>query len=192
MPFCIRSTWKIPTSVTLPGSVDGRFYISRRASCFTNIAERSARSFPSIHRIHPEEELRSVLLEECPRMAEALSHFGASWADAVVSSVIGDSPERTNLAGLWRALLQLPRAVRARWRARQLAAIRTRKHSAARSAATSATGSHAFLFARKALRSLRLAVPDLPSDSRRRSLYVSNGDRARTTDGPASDRASRF
>jgi O-antigen biosynthesis protein len=51
------------------------------------------------------------------------SHFGASWADAVVSSVMGNSPERTNLAGLWRASLQLPGAVRARWRARQLAAI---------------------------------------------------------------------
>jgi hypothetical protein len=36
---------------------------------------------------------------------------------------MGDSPERTNLSGLWRALLQLPGAVRARWNARQLAAI---------------------------------------------------------------------
>jgi glycosyltransferase involved in cell wall biosynthesis len=52
-----------------------------------------------------------------------LSHLGAAWADAVVSTVMGDSPERTNLAGLWRALLQLPMAMRARWRARQLAAL---------------------------------------------------------------------
>lgn len=52
-----------------------------------------------------------------------MSHFGASWADAVVSAIMGDSPERTNLAGLWRALLQLPGALRARWSARQLSAV---------------------------------------------------------------------
>ena len=52
-----------------------------------------------------------------------LGHFGSSWADAVVSAVVRDSPERTNLAGLWRALLQLPGALNARWRARQRAAV---------------------------------------------------------------------
>lgn len=52
-----------------------------------------------------------------------LSHFANSWADAVVSVVMGDSPERTNLLGLWRALLQLPGALRSRWRARQRSAV---------------------------------------------------------------------
>jgi O-antigen biosynthesis protein len=52
-----------------------------------------------------------------------LAHFGTSWADAVVSVAVGDSPERANLAGLWRALLQLPSAMGARWRARTLAAV---------------------------------------------------------------------
>ncbi len=58
-------------------------------------------------------------IHEWPRF---LSHLASAWADAVVSAVMGDSPERTNLSGLWRALLQLPGALRARWNARQLAA----------------------------------------------------------------------
>ena len=48
-------------------------------------------------------------IHEWPRF---LGHFFFAWADAVVSAVMGDSPERTNLAGLWRALLQLPGAFR--------------------------------------------------------------------------------
>jgi GT2 family glycosyltransferase len=59
-------------------------------------------------------------IHEWPRF---LGHLGSAWADAVVSTVMGDSPERTNLAGLWRALLQLPAAIHARWHARTLAAI---------------------------------------------------------------------
>lgn len=54
-------------------------------------------------------------------------HFAASWADAAVSVVIGDSPERTNLPGLWRALFQLPSAIGARWRSRKLAAVSDRE-----------------------------------------------------------------
>jgi GT2 family glycosyltransferase len=51
------------------------------------------------------------------------SHFCYSWADAVVSLFFGDSPERTNLRGLWRAFLQIHEASSARWRARSLARI---------------------------------------------------------------------
>jgi O-antigen biosynthesis protein len=59
-------------------------------------------------------------IHEWPRF---LGHLGSAWADAAVSTVMGDSPERTNLAGLWRALLQLPGAIQARWRAKTLAVI---------------------------------------------------------------------
>ena len=59
-------------------------------------------------------------IHEWPRF---LGHLVFAWADAVVSAVMGDSPERTNLSGLWRALLQLPGALKARWRARQLAVV---------------------------------------------------------------------
>lgn len=52
-----------------------------------------------------------------------LEHFTASWADAVVSVVIGESPERTTLGGLSRALVSTPQALRARWCARGLAAL---------------------------------------------------------------------
>ncbi len=37
--------------------------------------------------------------------------------------LFGDSPERATLKGIWRACLQLPEAVRSRWRARTLAVI---------------------------------------------------------------------
>lgn len=52
-----------------------------------------------------------------------LSHFANAWADAIVSVVMGDSPERANLLGLWRAALQLPKAIAACWRAMSLAAV---------------------------------------------------------------------
>jgi glycosyltransferase involved in cell wall biosynthesis len=51
------------------------------------------------------------------------AHFLCSWADAVVSLFFGESPERANLRGMLRACLQLPGALRARWRARSLAEI---------------------------------------------------------------------
>ena len=52
-----------------------------------------------------------------------LAHFVASWADATVSIAMGESPERANFAGLFRAAAQLPSAMRARWRARTLSAV---------------------------------------------------------------------
>jgi GT2 family glycosyltransferase/glycosyltransferase involved in cell wall biosynthesis len=51
------------------------------------------------------------------------AHFFFTWAGALLSVPFGDEPGRPNLLGMWRAFLQLPQAVHARWRARQLAAI---------------------------------------------------------------------
>jgi hypothetical protein len=51
------------------------------------------------------------------------SHFFFTFAGALLSVLFGDSPERANLAGLWRAFLQLPSALRSRAQARALATI---------------------------------------------------------------------
>lgn len=51
------------------------------------------------------------------------SHFLFALGDAAVSALFGDSPHRGSARGIWRAFLQLPRAVVSRWRARSLAAI---------------------------------------------------------------------
>jgi GT2 family glycosyltransferase/glycosyltransferase involved in cell wall biosynthesis len=51
------------------------------------------------------------------------AHFFFTWAGALLSVPFGDEPERPNLLGIWRAFLQLPQAMRSRWRARQLATI---------------------------------------------------------------------
>ncbi len=51
------------------------------------------------------------------------AHFLYSWAGAVLSVAAGDSLERAGFDGLARAFLQLPEALRARWRARSLAAV---------------------------------------------------------------------
>jgi GT2 family glycosyltransferase/glycosyltransferase involved in cell wall biosynthesis len=59
-------------------------------------------------------------IHEWPRM---WSHFFFTFAGAVLSVFFGDSPERPNLWGLWKAFLQLPGALRARTQARELAAI---------------------------------------------------------------------
>ncbi len=50
-------------------------------------------------------------------------HFVFSFAGAVVSGWSGDTPGRASAAGILRAFLQLPRALRSRWKARSLAAI---------------------------------------------------------------------
>jgi GT2 family glycosyltransferase/glycosyltransferase involved in cell wall biosynthesis len=52
-----------------------------------------------------------------------LPHFFFTWAGAAISVIFGDEPGRPNFTGLWRACLQLPGAVRSRWRARSLAVI---------------------------------------------------------------------
>jgi len=51
------------------------------------------------------------------------SHFFFAYAGAVVTELFGDSPERANFEGLWKAFRQLPRAVRSRASARALAVI---------------------------------------------------------------------
>jgi glycosyltransferase involved in cell wall biosynthesis len=50
-------------------------------------------------------------------------HFLYTWMNAMLAVVFGDAPQRPNFAGMWRALRQLPQAVRSRWRARSLARI---------------------------------------------------------------------
>ncbi|HLG94791.1 MAG TPA: glycosyltransferase [Bryobacteraceae bacterium] len=50
-------------------------------------------------------------------------HVIFTFGGAVLSAFFGDSPERANLAGLWRAFLQLPAAIRSRARARSLAVV---------------------------------------------------------------------
>jgi GT2 family glycosyltransferase/glycosyltransferase involved in cell wall biosynthesis len=59
-------------------------------------------------------------IHEWPRL---MSHFFFAYAGAVVTELFGDSPERANFAGLWRAFRQLPGAIGARARARRLAVI---------------------------------------------------------------------
>ena len=51
------------------------------------------------------------------------SHFFFTFSGAVLSAFFGDSPERANLGGLWRAFRQLPGALHSRHRARRLATV---------------------------------------------------------------------
>ncbi|HUA19362.1 MAG TPA: glycosyltransferase [Bryobacteraceae bacterium] len=51
------------------------------------------------------------------------SHFFFAYAGALVGVFFGDSPERSNFAGLWRAFRQLPAAMASRARAQALATI---------------------------------------------------------------------
>jgi GT2 family glycosyltransferase/glycosyltransferase involved in cell wall biosynthesis len=51
------------------------------------------------------------------------SHFFFAWAGALLSMLFGDEQGRPNLRALARAFVQLPGAVRSRWRARALAEI---------------------------------------------------------------------
>ena len=52
------------------------------------------------------------------------SHFAFTLGDALVSSLFGDSRERANAHGIWRAFRQLPRALSSRWLARRLAVVK--------------------------------------------------------------------
>lgn len=51
------------------------------------------------------------------------SHFFWTYTGAVLSGFFGDSPERASMAGVGRAFLQLPQAIRSRWRALSLAQV---------------------------------------------------------------------
>jgi len=55
------------------------------------------------------------------------AHFVYAVMNSWVSYLFGDSPERPNLAGLFKAFLQLPGAIRSRWNARSLAVIDDRE-----------------------------------------------------------------
>ncbi len=59
-------------------------------------------------------------IHETRRITE---HFLFACGGAMVSLFAGNSRERASLAGLWKALLQIPEALSSRWRARQLAAV---------------------------------------------------------------------
>jgi len=59
-------------------------------------------------------------VHEWPRLA---GHFFFAWAGAVLTVFFGDVPQRPDLPALWRAVCQLPAAMRSRRRARKLAAI---------------------------------------------------------------------
>lgn len=52
-----------------------------------------------------------------------LEHFFFAWGGATTSLFAGESRERVSLRGLWHSLLQLPEALRSRWRARELSAV---------------------------------------------------------------------
>ncbi|HEY4364313.1 MAG TPA: glycosyltransferase [Bryobacteraceae bacterium] len=52
-----------------------------------------------------------------------IPHFWFTWANAMLSWLFGDSPERANFAGILRAVVKLPRAIRARARARSMAVV---------------------------------------------------------------------
>ncbi|HEX5226419.1 MAG TPA: glycosyltransferase, partial [Bryobacteraceae bacterium] len=51
------------------------------------------------------------------------SHFFFAYAGALVTELFGESPERANFAGLWRAFRQLPQAMRSRAQAQRQAII---------------------------------------------------------------------
>ena len=51
------------------------------------------------------------------------SHFVFGFTGALLSAVFGDAPTRGNAAGFARAFIQLPQALRSRWRARALATV---------------------------------------------------------------------
>jgi GT2 family glycosyltransferase/glycosyltransferase involved in cell wall biosynthesis len=51
------------------------------------------------------------------------SHFTYALTGSWLSLALGDSPERASVEGICRAFVQLPGALRSRWRARRLAAI---------------------------------------------------------------------
>jgi O-antigen biosynthesis protein len=59
-------------------------------------------------------------IHEWPRLT---SHFFFAYAGAVVTVLFGESPERANFAGSWRAFRQLAGAMKSRARARGLAVI---------------------------------------------------------------------
>lgn len=54
-------------------------------------------------------------------------HFSFALTGSILSSLFGDSLERTSVAGLWRAVAQLPAALSSRWQAHSLAVVDDRE-----------------------------------------------------------------
>ena len=107
--FCIRSIWKTPTLVTWRGSVAGRFYISRERCVSRTSRNHRQEVFPALYRLDSQEEFRSLLLEECTRMAKSSrAILEPSWADAVVSSSWAIRRSAQILLDFGEQLLQLP------------------------------------------------------------------------------------
>ena len=155
----------------------------------------------TIGKVFGEERIQAVLkknyvlfcwknIHEWPRLA---SHFFFAWTGALLSVIFGDAPGRPNFYALWRAFLQLPQAVRSRWRARGLARV---------------SDSEAFLrplggyfrdrfepmppAPEQIARALRFSVPHLPPGSWRRCVHVPDPARDGQTGGSARGRVARL
>ena len=85
----------------------------------------------TIGRRFREEQIQTVLkknfvlfcwknIHEWPRLT---SHFFFAWAGSLLSVIFGEIPARPTPYSLWRAFVQLPGAMRSRWRARSLAVV---------------------------------------------------------------------
>ena len=112
-----RATW--------PGSAAGRCSTSRAAWSTTSTAAPSASvSARTQSRRCSRRTPCCSAGRTSTNGARLAAHFAFAWAGALLSVLFGDVAGRPNLAALWRAFLQLPRAVRSRWRARALAASR--------------------------------------------------------------------
>ena len=59
-------------------------------------------------------------IHDTPRL---LGHFAHTYAAALAAVLLGARPGRTTVAAGWRAFVQLPAALRSRWRAHQLAEV---------------------------------------------------------------------
>ena len=90
------------------GSAAGRSCISRPAWCITNIAEPSASA--SATRTSKASSRRTFCCSPgrtSTTWRRLMAHFFFTWADAMLSWLFGDSPERASFAGIARATLQL-------------------------------------------------------------------------------------
>ena len=52
-----------------------------------------------------------------------IAHFTFTYAGALLSVALGEEPGRATLYGMWRAFVQLPGALKSRWRSRALAVV---------------------------------------------------------------------
>ncbi|MDQ6699836.1 MAG: glycosyltransferase, partial [Acidobacteriota bacterium] len=59
-------------------------------------------------------------IHDWPRL---IAHFTFTYAGALLSVALGEEPGRATLYGMWRAFVQLPGALKSRWRSRALAVV---------------------------------------------------------------------